>query len=183
VPVDIRIICATNQDIEQMIGQNQFREDLYYRINTIEIVSPPLRERKGDILLLANRFLDEFSRKHGRVDRYFSTRYNKHLLKQNWPGNIRQLKNYIERAVILSESPVIVPDESAPVDPNGPISDVVSSTLSDFQKDILLDTLEKNGGNISQTAMELGVARSTVYNKLVKYGFQTKRNDGKKSVL
>ncbi len=171
IHVDIRIICATNQNLEELIRQKKFREDLYYRINTIEITSPPLRDREQDITLLAEYFLDEFKKKHQREDLHFSPVYKQSLLQQDWPGNVRQLRNHIEKAVILTESPKIFPDEYH----RGAASDKtvkMGSSLSDLQKQIMLDVLHRNRGNISKTAEELGVARSTIYNKIKKHGLQ-----------
>ncbi len=168
--VDIRIICATNQNLEELIRRKLFREDLYYRINTIEIVSPPLREREKDITLLAEYFLEEFKKKHRREDLYFSSEYKKSLLKAEWPGNVRQLRNHIEKAVILSESSGITPEEFPGGKPPGQPSLKSETSLSAIQNEILLDVLQKNRGNISKTAKELGVARSTIYNKIKKHG-------------
>jgi DNA-binding NtrC family response regulator len=177
VPVDVRIICATNTDLKEMIAQNRFREDLYYRINTIEITSPPLRDRKGDILTLAEYFLEEFRNKHGKEGLYFAPEFKDLLLAGDWPGNIRQLRNFIERAVILTDTMKISPDEKMSPGPAGSSSLARSFTLSEIQKGFLLEILEKNGGNIARTARELGVARSTIYNKLKKYEHKTIRDD------
>lgn len=168
--VDIRIICATNQKMEELIGSKNFREDLYYRINTIEIVSPPLRERDKDILLLASYFLDEFKRKHRKENLFFSRAYQQYLMKQSWPGNVRQLRNHIEKVVILSESSTISPDENLDGKVSGKPSLKPATTLAAIQKEILLEILHKNNGNIAKSAAELGVARSTIYNKMKKYG-------------
>jgi DNA-binding NtrC family response regulator len=170
--VDIRIICATNQNMEELIRKNMFRKDLYYRINTIEIVSPPLRERGNDINLLADYFLEEFKKKHNKKDLFFSAAFRQELLKQDWPGNVRQLRNHIEKAVLLSESSKINPEEFLRSKYPGKNSLKQETSLSSIQKEILLDMLIKNNWNISKTADELDVARSTIYNKLKKYGIQ-----------
>jgi DNA-binding NtrC family response regulator len=169
VQIDIRIICATNQNLVELIRQKTFREDLYYRINTIEIVAPPLRERKKDILLLAGYFLDEFKKKYDRDWLYFTSAYKTELMNQQWPGNVRELRNQIERMVILSESPGIQPTRSSSNQNSEDHPAVPFHTLSSIQKEFLLSILDKNKGNISKTAVELGVARSTVYNKLKKF--------------
>jgi len=170
--VDTRIICATNQNLGELIKKKMFREDLYYRINTIEIVSPPLRERGKDIYLLAAYFLEEFKKKHGKNDLSFSSAYKQDLLHQDWPGNVRQLRNHIEKAVILSESSKITSKEFLRVKSSGGRSGKKETSLSSIQKEILLEILSKNGGNISKTAAELDVARSTIYNKLKKYSIK-----------
>ena len=174
VSVDIRIICATNKDIHELINDKMFREDLYYRINTIEIVSPPLRERSDDIILLAEYFLDEFKNKHGRSELYFSTSFKRDLVQRDWPGNVRQLRNHVEKAVILTESPKIIPDDFLEIKTHGKSSHHPKPSLSLIEKKVLLETLKRNGGNISQTAEDLDLARSTVYNKLRKYGVNRK---------
>ena len=166
VKVDVRIICATNKDLVKMIEENRFREDLYYRINTLEIVVPPLRERKDDIKILSEYFLEEFRKKYSKEDIYFSGSFKEYLMEQDWPGNVRQLRSCIEKAVLLSESRMIMPEGSFS---NGsPVSDGKENvrSLQEIEKEILLETLHRNNGNIKKTAEELGIARSTVYNKL-----------------
>jgi transcriptional regulator with PAS, ATPase and Fis domain len=169
VPIDIRIISATNQDLLQLIQQKKFREDLYYRINTIEIMAPPLRERGKDILTLAGFFLDEFKMKYGKADLYFTSAFKKELTDHSWPGNVRELRNRIEREVVLTDSNAISTGPS----PRGRKKDhepsSATNTLSFVEKEFLLSMLAKNQGNIARTAAQLGVARSTVYNKLKKY--------------
>ncbi|MEE4114829.1 MAG: sigma-54 dependent transcriptional regulator [Marinilabiliaceae bacterium] len=164
--IDARIICATNNDLATMISENRFREDLYYRINTIEILIPPLRERRDDILILADNFLEEFRKKYSREDIYFSGLFREYLVGQHWPGNVRQLRSCIERAVLLSESSAIFPEGSSPVAlKTGGVKEK-SRSLQEIEKEILNEVLKRNKGNIKKTAEELGIARSTVYNKL-----------------
>ena len=107
IPVDIRLICATNMDLPRMVAEGRFREDLWYRINTTEIQLPPLRERRDEILPLAEMFLKEFSVKYGRAARSFSKEAADALLKARWSGNIRELRNAVEKAAIVSESGTI----------------------------------------------------------------------------
>lgn len=166
IKVDVRIICATNRLLVNMIDDGSFREDLYYRINTIEIVAPPLRERKDDINILSEYFLREFRKKYSKEDFYFSESFKKYLIEQNWPGNVRQLRSCIERAVLLSESRMIMSEGgfSSGLDKIDSKENVRS--LQEIEKEILLETLKRNKGNIKKTAEELGIARSTVYNKL-----------------
>jgi DNA-binding NtrC family response regulator len=166
VRVDARIICATNNDIEAMIRENRFREDLYYRINTIEILLPPLRERRDDISMLADYFLEEFRKKYRRDDIYFSELFREYLAVQDWPGNVRQLRSSIERAVLLTESSAIMPGGSSPAAPGKGGDREKARTLQEIEREILNEALKRNKGNIKKTAEELGVARSTVYNKL-----------------
>jgi transcriptional regulator with PAS, ATPase and Fis domain len=166
VKVDVRIICATNRDPLKMIKENRFREDLYYRINTIEIMVPPLRERKDDIKILSEYFLEEFRKKYSREDIYFSSSFIEYLLNQDWPGNVRQLRSSIEKAILLSESRMIVPEGSISKVPPAATEQNNTRSLQDIERDILMETLSRNNGNIKKTAEELGIARSTVYNKL-----------------
>ena len=166
IKVDVRIICATNRLLVNMIDDGSFREDLYYRINTIEIVAPPLRERKDDINILSESFLREFRKKYSKKDFYFSESFKEYLIEQEWPGNVRQLRSCIERAVLLSESRMIMSEGgfSSGLDKIDSKENVRS--LQEIEKEILLETLKRNKGNIKKTAEELGIARSTVYNKL-----------------
>ncbi len=166
IKVDVRIICATNRLLVNMIDDGSFREDLYYRINTIEIVAPPLRERKDDINILSEYFLREFRKKYSKEDFYFSESFKEYLIEQDWPGNVRQLRSCIERAVLLSESRMIMSEGgfSSGLDKIDSKNNVRS--LQEIEKEILLETLRRNKGNIKKTAEELGIARSTVYNKL-----------------
>jgi len=166
VKVDVRIICATNRDPVKMIKENRFREDLYYRINTIEIMVPPLRERKDDIKILSEYFLEEFRKKYSREDIYFSSSFIEYLLNQDWPGNVRQLRSSIEKAILLSESRMIVPEGSLSKASPAAAEQNNTRSLQDIERDILMETLSRNNGNIKKTAEELGIARSTVYNKL-----------------
>ncbi len=164
--VDARIICATNNDLVKMIEENRFREDLYYRINTIEILIPPLRERRDDIKILSDFFLKEFSSKYSRDDIYFSDLFREYLMSQEWPGNVRQLRSCIERAVLLSESSAIMPEGSSADTITANTGAGESRSLLEIEKEVLKEVLKRNKGNIKKTAEELGIARSTVYNKL-----------------
>jgi transcriptional regulator with PAS, ATPase and Fis domain len=173
IPIDIRIICATNQDLKQLIQEKKFREDLYYRINTIEIDSPPLRVRGNDILKLAEFFLQEFKLKYGKENLSFTPDFKKELMSHSWPGNVRQLRNRIEKEVIMSESTEISAGQSPAGTRQESEAAASMHTLSSVEKEFLLSMLKKNRGNIAKTASQMGVARSTIYNKLKKY-----RQDG-----
>jgi len=166
VKVDVRIICATNRNLARMIEVGSFREDLYYRINTIEIVVPPLRERKEDIKILSEYFLEEYRRKYSKEDYYFSESFKEYLMEQEWPGNVRQLRSCIERAVLLADSNMITTDGSFTGKSDKSDSKDSVRTLQEIEKEIVLEVLKRNRGNIKKTAEELGIARSTVYKKL-----------------
>lgn len=167
---DTRLICATNKNLKDMISEGLFREDLFFRINTIEIIIPPLRERGNDILELTDFFLNNFK-----------VKYRKNLLKLNkdtfnalknyhWPGNIRELQHTIEKAVILSDSDTLKPDDlylSKLVKLKS--SEDIALTFDEIEKIGVLKALERNKGNIFKTAKELNIARQTLYNKIQKH--------------
>ena len=171
--IDIRLISATNCDLEQMVVQNRFREDLLYRINTFTLRIPPLRERLEDIADLANVFLLRYAKKYNKNCDSFSKRAEKKLLEHNWPGNIRELMHTIEKAVILCES-MSVSEEELLINRNtkekkeAVIKDDL--TLEQIERIAIDKALRANDGNMSDTATALGVTRQTLYNKVKKYG-------------
>lgn len=171
--VDIRLICATNMPILEMVKENRFRQDLLYRINTIEVNIPPLRERLDDIPLLANHFLNLYDRKYQKNVRTISEAAIKVLQKYNWPGNVRELQHAIERAVIMSNGQVLNPEDfffnTAPrtEDANVMLEDY---HLEEVEKILIRKVLKKHDGNITQAANELGLTRSSLYRRLEKYG-------------
>lgn len=170
--IDIRLICATNKPLLEMVKRNEFRQDLLYRINTVEIQLPPLRERPEDIHLFVNHYVTLFSKKYNKdIKGVHSTAISK-LTKYNWPGNVRELKHTLERAVILSESPMLkVSDFFLPqtdIQENGLIFN--SFNLEEIEKIIIRKVLTKTNGNITQTAKELGLTRTSLYRRMEKYG-------------
>jgi two-component system response regulator HydG len=170
-PADFRLVSATNQDLEQLIAERRFREDLYYRINTIEITAPPLRERGQDVMDLANYFLEKYRAKHNREGLVFSAEALQAILHYSWPGNVRQLQHSVERAVLMADGRKIEPWDLRPdasVQPRGPVSR--RPTLAELEELTIRESILHNGGNLSKAARELGVARSTLYNKMKAYG-------------
>jgi DNA-binding NtrC family response regulator len=171
VNVDIRLISATNRNIEEMVKTGVFREDLLYRINTIQVAIPPLRERSDDIPELAEHFLKRFAgkyNKHGlRIDPSAELRLKQHT----WPGNIRELEHTIEKGVILSRSDRLTTSDLFLRD-NVPVDNYrfAQLNLEIIEKEAVSRALRKNGGNLSETARELGVSRPTLYKKMEKYG-------------
>jgi len=170
IPIDIRLICATNKDLSNQIHLNLFREDLYYRINTIEIEIPPLRERGEDILELTDYFLKKYCIKYQKSLVKISTRSRDKLLNYNWPGNVRELQHIIEKVVILSDSEILKPEDlifsttkPKPTETRKPV------TLKEIEKQAIREAMENNHGSILKVAEELGLTRQTVYNKLLKY--------------
>jgi DNA-binding NtrC family response regulator len=167
VPVNIRLICATNCDLMKMVGEGKFREDLLYRINTIMIEVPPLRDRVDDIPILANYFVKVYCEKYNREPVKINTHALEKLTNYNWPGNVRELQHAIEKAVIMSETPVLLPSdfEFRPAARNIYHHEL---TLAEMERKIIFDCLKRNGNNISITAAKLGITRQTLYNKLKK---------------
>jgi DNA-binding NtrC family response regulator len=170
IPFDIRLICASNKNLEEMVSQNLFREDLYYRINTIVIEIPPLRERGEDIILLAEHFLSEYANKYEKFHLKFSSKTLDNLMKYNWPGNVRELRHTVEKAVILSDSDILTPDDFILSHSGQKISDQERpSTFAEIEKKAILIAMRNNHGNILKASKELGLARQTLYNKMQKY--------------
>jgi len=168
IPIDIRLVCATNQNPEQMVKAGLFREDLLYRINTIHIELPPLRERGNDILLLADFFLKKYTFKYNKRDIKINQHAQEKLLKYSWPGNIRELQHTIEKAVILSESNVLNAEDlylksSPQTSRNSPVR-----TLEEMEKQMIQSAIDENNGNLTAAAEQLGVTRQTLYNRIKK---------------
>lgn len=172
-PVDIRLICATNLPLYDMVKENRFRQDLLYRINTIEIEVPPLRERFEDIPLLANHFLKHYAEKYGKAVNRISEAAVTRMHKHPWPGNIRELQHAIERAVILSNASVLQPEDfnftPATSRDDGQVN-LEQFNLEEVEKLLIRKVLKKYNGNITQAASELGLTRSSLYRRLEKYG-------------
>ena len=168
ISVDIRLICATNCDLEQMVADGLFREDLLYRINTIHINVPPLRERDGDILILADFFLNRYAQKYDKPGLRINNPAQEKLMAYAWPGNVRELQHTMERAVILSEGNVLKPSDfpfhAKPSQSlgNGPV------TLDEMEQQMINRALDQNDGNYSAAAEQLGISRQTLYNKVKK---------------
>ena len=168
---DFRLITATNQDLRTMISEKRFREDLYYRINTIEITAPPLRERGQDIIDLANYFLDKYREKHKRPGLKFSSGCLDAIERNQWPGNVRQLQHSVERAVLLADGRKIEAGDMFPGASDIQLPDNIKRpTLVQMEEISIRESIQRNGGNLSKAARELGVARSTLYNKMKSYG-------------
>ena len=169
IPVDIRLICATNADIPAMIRDGLFREDLYYRLNTISLELPPLRRRKEIIVPLAMQFLAEFSTKYGRDAEALSPMAKAELESYTWPGNIRELRNCIEKSVILSEGKVI-DGFGLDLSAAGETEINAGDTMENMEEKTIRAAMVRYGGNISMVAKSLDISRPTLYAKLKKYG-------------
>jgi DNA-binding NtrC family response regulator len=170
VPIDIRLISATNKDLKNMIDEGLFREDLLYRINTITIELPPLRERGNDMLLLAEFYLHKYMAKYDKPGLKISQNAAKKLLKYSWPGNVRELQHCVEKAVILTETSVLGEDS---FNLNDKVSDgkmdFQNKTIEEMEKEMILASIDKEKGNMSAVAKKLGITRPTLYKKLKKF--------------
>jgi DNA-binding NtrC family response regulator len=185
IPVDFRLVTATNKDLLQLVAEGKFREDLYYRLNVVEIKTPALKEHPQDIAILSERFVREFSQAYSSKAKSISPEAVKELEKRQWPGNVRQLRNMIERMVVLSSNDVLsvedVPPEanltsnsaSVPEKEIQPKENPSSmSSLAESEKEKILSTLEKYKGNKSKAADSLGISRRTIHRKLNEWGIK-----------
>ncbi len=171
IPVDVRLVCATNRNLQQMVNDGEFREDLLYRINTIHLELPALRQRKADIVPLANRFLRQYSDIYNKTNLRFSYEAEKKLTSLPWYGNIRELQHAIEKAVILSDGGMISAED---IDGGNqtrrekPLEEV--QTLDEMESRMIEKTIKECEGNLSVVAARLGISRQTLYNKIKRYG-------------
>lgn len=170
--IDIRLICATNMNLKQMASEDNYRQDLIYRINTVEIELPPLRERPEDIPVLAEHFLKIYSKKYKKKINKLPSKVIKKLTNYPWPGNVREFQHIIERTVIMSESPNLEEDDfqlsSLPSSSEG--FEFESYNLEDIEKQIIEKVLRLNRGNVSKAAADLGLTRTSLYRRLEKHG-------------
>lgn len=174
VPVDIRLLCATNVPMAILADEQRFRKDLIYRINTVEVQVPPLRERGKDIILLAEHFLSAYSRKYNKGFEVFDTSALQKLRSYHYPGNVRELQYCIERAVIMAEGEVVTGDdivfspiERAEAPPAA--APAMGTNLIDLERNTIKSVVDKHNGNISKAARELGITRTALYRRLNKY--------------
>jgi transcriptional regulator with PAS, ATPase and Fis domain len=167
--VDIRLICATNRNLDEMVAEGTFREDLLYRTNTIHIEIPPLHERKEDVIAIADYFLKIYSNKYRKPGVKISASGLSKLTGYQWPGNVRELQHTIEKAVILSDKKELTPDDFffKPVMPG--MGDLFTGTIEEMEQKMIDRALRKNGQNLSATAEQLGITRQTLYNKMKKF--------------
>jgi two-component system response regulator HydG len=178
IPVDVRMIAATNKDLNQLIKEGLFREDLYYRLNVINLDLPALKERREDIPLLAQHFLERFNQKNHKKILGFTPKAMDLLVRYEWPGNVRELMNAIERGVVLCRGEHLDLDDFATLAPNlvgpdvgiEPVPAWSDVPLEEIEKRAILMTLESSQGNKSEAARRLGITRKTLHKKLKKYG-------------
>lgn len=170
IPVDIRLICATNMPLHQMVKDGTFRQDLLYRINTVEIKVPPLCDRVEDIVLLAQHYLDYYARKYHKPVNTISSGALDKLKRYPWPGNIRELQHSIERAVIMTDSPSLQESDFLFSRPVSSSSSPETLNLDEVEKAAIVKALSLSSGNISKAADELGLTRASLYRRMEKYG-------------
>ncbi len=171
IPIDIRLICATNSNLNSMVKEKTFREDLLYRINTIEIVMPPLRERIGDIRLIAKHYLALYAKKYRKPALSFEKEALDKLEKYTWRGNVRELRHAIERAVILSEAPKLQPgDFLLQPETEKSVFSPGNMKLEEIERNLVQKAVEVHQGNISKAAESLGLTRAALYRRLEKFG-------------
>lgn len=177
--VDVRVVCATNRDLQEMVSEDTFREDLYFRVNTFEIHLPPLRERREDIPSIARFLIARHLKRQTISENILTPEATETLLAHNWSGNVRELANALEHAVILSDGNPIVPDDlpssitrKYPAVKKKSWAMSPGQTLREIEMEVILETLERNDGDKTKTAKELGIALKTLYNKLNQYQAQ-----------
>ncbi len=167
-PIDIRLISATNRDLHEAVSKGEFRQDLLFRINTIHINIPPLRNRKEDIVPLAERFMVRYGEKYNKTGLMLSGEAAEKLKAHPWEGNIRELQNVIEKAVIMCDGDIISPDHIELHTSQRPLNE--SQTLEEMERQTIAGAIAQCGGNLSQVAQQLGITRQTLYNKIKRYG-------------
>jgi DNA-binding NtrC family response regulator len=171
-PIDVRLICATNMPLYQMVNEGKFRQDLLYRINTVEIKLPALRERTEDIEPLVDHFLEQYCHKYKLPKKRLNASTLKRLMMHHWPGNIRELQHSVERAVIMCEGNVLEPHDFFLSENNEPIENETlpsNMNLEETEKMLIRKVVDKYGGNISRAAKELGLTRASLYRRMEKY--------------
>jgi DNA-binding NtrC family response regulator len=173
IPVDVRLICATNNNIHNMVAEEQFRQDLLYRVNTVEIHLPPLRERISDIPLLAEHFLKNYSKKYRKQIKKIAPEAINALKEYKWPGNVRELQHAIERAVILTESNVLNKDDFMLMKRPGSAQKGIefdTYNLDSIEKLVIEKSLKRHSGNVTKAASDLGLTRNALYRRMEKHG-------------
>jgi Nif-specific regulatory protein len=171
VTVDVRVIAATNRDLREFVGDQRFREDLYYRLSVFELYIPPLRERGGDIEVLVTHFLDHFKRQHGRPGLTLSPDARDKLLGYSWPGNVRQLRNVIDSAAVMCEGNVILADDLGLRDAK-PSEQLESLRIDFWERKLIQEAIKRTEGNVPEAARLLGLGRATLYRKIEEFGIE-----------
>ena len=170
VRVDVRVICATNRDLKEFVAEKKFREDLYYRLTVYELLIPPLRERDSDIQLLIDHFLEHFAKLHGKPDIQFSKKAAARMLAYQWPGNVRQLRNVIDSAVVMADGDAIEIEDLGIRD-NGD-GELSTLKIDHWERKLIGEALKRTSGNVPKAAEMLGISRATLYRKKDEYGIE-----------
>lgn len=175
IPIDIRLVSASNQDLEEAVKRGEFRQDLFYRLNVVPVRLPDLKDRREDIPLLVHHFLQKLAQQHGEAQRRFSNEAMRVLMTHAWPGNVRELENAVEHALTMGRGDILLP-EDLPVSVTAPERDIVNEatlddvTLAEVERRYIVRILEKMGGHQIKTANVLGIDRRTLYRRLRQYG-------------
>ena len=172
IPVDIRLICATNIEPKELADEKKFRKDLIYRINTVDIIVPPLRDRDNDVTLLSKHFIAIYAEKYNKSPFSLDSGFISKLKKHPFPGNVRELQYVLERAVIMTDGSVLKPDDLvfSAIERSTTTNTISTTNLDDLEKQAIINVLEKNKGNVSKSAKDLGITRAALYRRLEKYG-------------
>lgn len=179
--VDVRVLAATNTDLEQALKDGRFREDLYYRLGVVVISLPPLRERNGDILFLARTFLQQFSSENNKQIEAFSPQAVRAMERHSWPGNIRELENRVKRAVIMADGRMVTPEDLELTSPDASYNGKsLKEAREALERDMVHRALARNKGNLTRTASELGISRPSLYDLMDKLGIERKAKGVKK---
>ena len=180
IPVDVRVIAASNKSLEQEIKEKNFREDIYYRLNGITIELPPLRDREDDVIFIANHFLEKFSKEMGKDPKQLTPDSIKVMKAYGWPGNVRELENKIKRALVLSNDRYIKPhDLGISHNRNYREAFTLKEAKEKLEKEMLIDCLKRYKGNLAKISRSLGIARSTIYDLIEKYEIEYEKGNGK----
>jgi Nif-specific regulatory protein len=169
VSVDVRVIAATNQNLQKYVRDKRFREDLYYRLSVFELYLPPLRDRGDDIGLLVDFFLDHFRRQHGRPGLGLTETARSKLIEYRWPGNVRQLRNVLDSAVVLADEESIRPHDLALRDSGSGRTQLETLRFDEWEKRLITEALNRTGDNVPEAAKLLGIGRATLYRKIEQY--------------
>ena len=168
VSVDVRVICATNRDLKEFVAEKRFREDLFYRLSVYELYIPPLRDRESDIEMLVNYFLDHFKTQHGKHDLQLSREAKARLIGYQWPGNVRQLRNVIDSAIVMAETNEVQADEIGIRDATD--GEFETLRIDHWERKLIVDALKRTSNNVPNAAELLGISRATLYRKIEQYG-------------
>lgn len=168
VSVDVRVICATNRDLKEFVAEKRFREDLFYRLSVYELYIPPLRDRESDIEMLVNYFLDHFKKQHGKHDLTLSREAKTRLIGYQWPGNVRQLRNVIDSAIVMAETNEVQADDLGIRDATD--GEFETLRIDHWERKLIVDALKRTSNNVPNAAELLGISRATLYRKIEQYG-------------